>query len=168
MYILELLTVQQYAKMAGISLPGAYKRLNGILKDRVHKVNGKIFIDVSGLDLNPLVESTDENIEEENQDESSNRAGLQDILKEKESLIFSLQTMVKSKDELIETLQSQYQAQLSAKDETIAALQAQVQQMQNQIDNLTQLLSQAQQIQMSQQLAVVQRKHSFWDRFFKR
>ena len=84
MYILELLTVQQYAEMAGISLPGAYKRLNGILKDRVHKVNGKIFIDVSGLDLNPLKESIEENTLQENQDKSSNIAGLQDIIKVKE------------------------------------------------------------------------------------
>ena len=161
MYILELLTVQQYAEMAGISLPGAYKRLNGILKDRVHKVNGKIFIDVSGLDLNPLKESIEENTLQENQDKSSNIASLQDIIKVKEELIQNLKQQ-------IETLQNQYQAQLSTKDETIAALQAQIQQMQNQIDNLTQLLSQAQQIQMSQQLAIVQRKHSFWDRFFKR
>lgn len=161
MYILELLTVQQYAKMAGISLPGAYKRLNGILKDRVHKVNGKIFVDVSGLDLNPLVESTDENIEEENQDKSSNRAGLQEVIQVKEELIQALKQQ-------IESLQNQYQAQLSTKDETIAALQAQMQQMQNQIDNLTQLLSQAQQLVMSQQLAIVQRKPSFWSRFFRK
>lgn len=161
MYILELLTVQQYAEMAGISLPGAYKRLNGILKDRVHKVNGKIFIDVSGLDLNPLKESIEENTLQENQDKSSDISGLQDIIKVKEELIQNLKQQ-------IETLQNQYQAQLSTKDETIAALQAQIQQMQHQIDNLTQLLSQAQQLAMSQQLAIVQRKHSFWDRFFKR
>ena len=161
MYILELLTVQQYAGIAGISLAGAYKRLNGNLKDRVHKVNGKIFIDVSGLDLNPLVESTDENIEVENQDKSSNRASLQEVIQVKEELIQNLKQQ-------IESLQNQYQAQLSTKDETIAALQAQMQQMQNQVDNLTQLLSQAQQIQMSQQLAIVQRKPSFWSRFFKR
>ena len=158
MYILELLTVQQYAEMAGISLPGAYKRLNGILKDRVHKVNGKIFIDVSGLDLNPLKESIVENTLQENQDKSSNIAGLQDIIKVKEELIQNLKQQ-------IETLQNQYQAQLSTKDETIAALQAQIHQMEHQIDNLTQLLSQAQQLAMSQQLAVIQHKPSFWSRF---
>ena len=158
MYILELLTVQQYAEMAGISLPGAYKRLNGILKDRVHKVNGKIFIDVSGLDLNPLKESLEENTLQENQDKSSNIAGLQDIIKVKEELIQNLKQQ-------IETLQNQYQAQLSTKDETIAALQAQIHQMEHQIDNLTQLLSQAQQLAMSQQLAVIQHKPSFWSRF---
>lgn len=158
MYILELLTVQQYAEMAGISLPGAYKRLNGILKDRVHKVNGKIFIDVSGLDLNPLKESIEENTLQENQDKSSNIAGLQDIIKVKEELIQNLKQQ-------IETLQNQYQAQLSTKDETIAALQAQIHQMEHQIDNLTQLLSQAQQLAMSQQLAVIQHKPSFWSRF---
>lgn len=160
MYILELLTVQQYAEMAGISLPGAYKRLNGILKDRVHKVNGKIFIDVSGLDLNPLKESIVENTLQENQDKSSNIAGLQDIIKVKEELIQNLKQQ-------IETLQNQYQAQLSTKDETIAALQAQIHQMEHQIDNLTQLLSQAQQLAMSQQLAVIQHKPSFWSRFFR-
>ena len=158
MYILELLTVQQYAEMAGISLPGAYKRLNGILKDRVHKVNGKIFIDVSGLDLNPLKESIEENTLQENQDKSSNIAGLQDIIKVKEELIQNLKQQ-------IETLQNQYQAQLSTKDETIAALQAQIHQMEHHIDNLTQLLSQAQQLAMSQQLAVIQHKPSFWSRF---
>lgn len=158
MYILELLTVQQYAEMAGISLPGAYKRLNGILKDRVHKVNGKIFIDVSGLDLNPLKESIEENTLQENQDKSSNIAGLQDIIKVKEELIQNLKQQ-------IETLQNQYQAQLSTKDETIAALQAQIHQMEHQIDNLTQLLSQAQQLAMSQQLAIIQHKPSFWSRF---
>ena len=158
MYILELLTVQQFAEMAGISLPGAYKRLNGILKDRVHKVNGKIFIDVSGLDLNPLKESIEENTLQENQDKSSNIAGLQDIIKVKEELIQNLKQQ-------IETLQNQYQAQLSTKDETIAALQAQIHQMEHQIDNLTQLLSQAQQLAMSQQLAVIQHKPSFWSRF---
>ena len=84
-----------------------------------------------------------------------------DIIKVKEELIQNLKQQ-------IESLQNQYQAQLSTKDETIAALQAQMQQMQNQVDNLTQLLSQAQQIQMSQQLAIVQRKPSFWSRFFKR
>ena len=144
--------------MAGISLPGAYKRLNGILKDRVHKVNGKIFIDVSGLDLNPLKESIEENTLQENQDKSSNIAGLQDIIKVKEELIQNLKQQ-------IETLQNQYQAQLSTKDETIAALQAQIHQMEHQIDNLTQLLSQAQQLAMSQQLAVIQHKPSFWSRF---
>lgn len=158
MYILELLTAQQYAEMAGISLPGAYKRLNGILKDRVHKVNGKIFIDVSGLDLNPLKESIEENTLQENQDKSSNIAGLQDIIKVKEELIQNLKQQ-------IETLQNQYQAQLSTKDETIAALQAQIHQMEHQIDNLTQLLSQAQQLAMSQQLAIIQHKPSFWSRF---
>lgn len=158
---MELLTVQQYAEMAGISLPGAYKRLNGILKDRVHKVNGKIFIDVSGLDLNPLKESIEENTLQENQDKSSNIAGLQDIIKVKEELIQNLKQQ-------IETLQNQYQAQLSTKDETIAALQAQIHQMEHQIDNLTQLLSQAQQLAMSQQLAIVQHKPSFWSRFFKK
>lgn len=161
MYILELLTVQQYAEMAEISLPGAYKRLNGILKDRVHKVNGKIFIDVSGLDLNPLKESIEENTLQENQDKSSNIAGLQDIIKVKEELIQNLKQQ-------IETLQNQYQAQLSTKDETIASLQAQIHQMEHQIDNLTQLLSQAQQLAMSQQLAIVQHKPSFWSRFFRK
>ena len=161
MYILELITVQRYAEMAGISLPGAYKRLNGILKDRVHKVNGKIFIDVSGLDLNPLKESIEENTLQENQDKSSNIAGLQDIIKVKEELIQNLKQQ-------IETLQNQYQAQLSTKDETITALQAQIHQMEHQIDNLTQLLSQAQQLTISQQLAIVQRKPSFWSRFFKK
>lgn len=163
MDVLELLTVQQYSEMAGISLAGAYKRLNGNLKNRVHKVKGKTFVDVSGLDLIQPVESQKENQVENTvqrkQDKSSSGAGLQEIIQSKEELIQSLQQQV-------ETLQNQYQAQLSTKDETIAALQAQVQQLQHQIDSLTQLLSQAQQLAMSQQLAIVQRKPSFWSKFF--
>lgn len=138
-----------------------YKQFENKLKNRKKVIDGLTYVDISGLDLDSKVESTEKNIEEENQDKSSNNAGLQEIIKVKEELIQNLKQQ-------IETLQNQYQAQLSIKDETIAALQAQIQQMQNQVDNLTQLLSQAQQIQMSQQLAIVQRKPSFWDRFFKK
>ena len=158
---MELLTVKEYAELVNISVGGVYKQFENKLKNRKKVIDGLTYVDISGLDLDSKVESTEKNIEEENQDKSSNRAGLQEILQVKEELIQNLKQQ-------IETLQNQYQAQLSTKDETIAALQAQIQQMQNQVDNLTQLLSQAQQIQMSQQLAIVQRKPSFWSRFFKR
>ena len=158
---MELLTVKEYSELVNISVGGVYKQFENKLKNRKKIIDGLTYVDVSGLDLNLKVESTEKNIEEENQDKSSNRAGLQEVIQVKEELIEALKQQ-------IATLQNQYQAQLSTKDETIAALQAQIQQMQNQVDNLTQLLSQAQQIQMSQQLAIVQRKHSFWDRFFKR
>lgn len=158
---MELLTVKEYSELVNISVGGVYKQFENKLKNRKKIIDGLTYVDVSGLDLNLKVESTEKNIEEENQDKSSNRAGLQEVIQVKEELIGALKQQ-------IATLQNQYQAQLSTKDETIAALQAQIQQMQNQVDNLTQLLSQAQQIQMSQQLAIVQRKHSFWDRFFKR
>ena len=158
---MELLTVKEYSELVNISVGGVYKQFENKLKNRKKIIDGLTYVDVSGLDLNLKVESTEKNIEEENQDKSSNRAGLQEVIQVKEELIEALKQQ-------IATLQNQYQAQLSTKDETIAALQAQMQQMQNQVDNLTQLLSQAQQIQMSQQLAIVQRKHSFWDRFFKR
>lgn len=158
---MELLTVKEYSELVNISVGGVYKQFENKLKNRKKIIDGLTYVDVSGLDLNLKVECIGENIEEENQDKSSNIAGLQEILQVKEELIEALKQQ-------IATLQNQYQAQLSTKDETIAALQAQMQQMQNQIDNLTQLLSQAQQLAMSQQLAIVQRKHSFWDRFFKR
>ena len=158
---MELLTVKEYAELVNISVGGVYKQFENKLKNRKKVIDGLTYVDISGLDLDSKVESTEKNIEEENQDKSSNNAGLQEIIKVKEELIQNLKQQ-------IETLQNQYQAQLSIKDETIAALQAQIQQMQNQVDNLTQLLSQAQQIQMSQQLAIVQRKPSFWDRFFKK
>lgn len=158
---MELLTVKEYSELVNISVGGVYKQFENKLKNRKKVIDGLTYVDISGLDLDSKVESTEKNIEEENQDKSSNNAGLQEIIKVKEELIQNLKQQ-------IETLQNQYQAQLSIKDETIAALQAQIQQMQNQVDNLTQLLSQAQQIAMSQQLAIVQKKHSFWDRFFKR
>ncbi len=158
---MELLTVKEYSELVNISVGGVYKQFENKLKNRKKVIDGLTYVDISGLDLDSKVESTEKNIEEENQDKSSNNAGLQEIIKVKEELIQNLKQQ-------IETLQNQYQAQLSIKDETIAALQAQIQQMQNQVDNLTQLLSQAQQIQMSQQLAIVQRKPSFWDRFFKK
>lgn len=158
---MELLTVKEYSELVNISVGGVYKQFENKLKNRKKIIDGLTYVDVSGLDLNLKVECIGENTEKENQDKSSNRADLQEILQVKEELIQALKQQ-------IETLQNQYQAQLSTKDETIAALQAQIQQMQNQIDNLTQLLSQAQQIQMSQQLAIVQRKPSFWDRFFKK
>lgn len=158
---MELLTVKEYSEMVNISVGGVYKQFENKLKNRKKIIDGLTYVDISGLDLDSKVESTEKNIEEENQDKSSNNAGLQEIIKVKEELIQNLKQQ-------IETLQNQYQAQLSIKDETIAALEAQVQQMQHQINSLTQLLSQAQQLAMSQQLAIVQRKHSFWDRFFKR
>lgn len=158
---MELLTVKEYSELVNISVGGVYKQFENKLKNRKKVIDGLTYVDISGLDLDSKVESKEKNIEEENQDKSSNIAGLQEILQVKEELIEALKQQ-------IATLQNQYQAQLSTKDETIAALQAQMQQMQNQVDNLTQLLSQAQQIAMSQQLAIVQKKHSFWDRFFKR
>lgn len=144
---MELLTVKEYAELVNISVGGVYKQFENKLKNRKKTIDGLTYVDVSGLDLNLKVESTEKNIEEENQDKSSNRAGLQEVIQVKEELIQNLKQQ-------IETQQNQYQAQ--------------IQQMQHQIDNLTQLLSQAQQLAMSQQLAIVQRKHSFWDRFFKR
>lgn len=144
---MELLTVKEYAELVNISVGGVYKQFENKLKNRKKTIDGLTYVDVSGLDLNLKVESTEKNIEEENQDKSSNRAGLQEVIQVKEELIQNLKQQ-------IATQQNQYQAQ--------------IQQMQHQIDNLTQLLSQAQQLAMSQQLAIVQRKHSFWDRFFKR
>lgn len=144
---MELLTVKEYAELVNISVGGVYKQFENKLKNRKKTIDGLTYVDVSGLDLNLKVESTEKNIEEENQDKSSNRAGLQEVIQVKEELIQNLKQQ-------IETQQNQYQAH--------------IQQMQHQIDNLTQLLSQAQQLAMSQQLAIVQRKHSFWDRFFKR
>lgn len=158
---MELLTVKEYAELVNISVGGVYKQFENKLKNRKKVIDGLTYVDISGLDLDSKVESTEKNIEEENQDKSSNRAGLQEVIQVKEELIQNLKQQ-------IATQQNQYQAQLSAKDETIAALQAQVQQMQHQIDNLTQLLSQAQQLAMSQQLAIVQRKPSFWSRFFRK
>lgn len=158
---MELLTVKEYSELVNISVGGVYKQFENKLKNRKKIIDGLTYVDVSGLDLNLKVECIGENIEKENQDKSSNIAGLQEILQVKEELIEALKQQ-------IATLQNQYQAQLSTKDETIAALQAQMQQMQNQIDNLTQLLSQAQQLAMSQQLAIVQRKPSFWSRFFRK
>lgn len=158
---MELLTVKEYSEMVNISVGGVYKQFENKLKNRKKIIDGLTYVDISGLDLDSKVESTEKNIEEENQDKSSNNAGLQEIIKVKEELIQNLKQQ-------IETLQNQYQAQLSIKDETIAALQAQVQQMQHQINSLTQLLSQAQQLAMSQQLAIVQHKPSFWSRFFRK
>lgn len=158
---MELLTVKEYSELVNISVGGVYKQFENKLKNRKKIIDGLTYVDVSGLDLNLKVECIGENIEKENQDKSSNIAGLQEILQVKEELIEALKQQ-------IATLQNQYQAQLSTKDETIAALQAQIQQMQHQIDNLTQLLSQAQQLAMSQQLTIVQRKPSFWSRFFRK
>lgn len=158
---MELLTVKKYAELVNISVGGVYKQFENKLKNRKKIIDGLTYVDISGLDLDSKVESTEKNIEEENQDKSSNRAGLQEVIQVKEELIQNLKQQ-------IATLQNQYQTQLSIKDETIAALQAQVQQMQHQINSLTQLLSQAQQLAISQQLAIVQRKPSFWSRFFKK
>lgn len=172
---MELLSVQDYAERAGISLQGAYKRLNGSLKNRIHKVDGKTFIDVSGLDLIEPVESKEENKVEDteplNLDNADNNWIYKEILQEK----FSLQATIKGQEDLIlslrqqiEGIQSQYQAQLMAKDETIRVLQAQIQSQQQQLDKLAELLHQAQQIQIGQQLAIVQNKPSLWQRLFHR
>ena len=141
---MELLTVKEYAELVNISVGGVYKQFENKLKNRKKIIDGLTYVDVSGLDLNLKVESTEKNIEEENQDKSSNRAGLQEVIQVKEELIQNLKQQ-------IATQQNQYQAQ--------------IQQMQHQIDNLTQLLSQAQQLAMSQQLAIIQHKPSFWSRF---
>lgn len=171
--------MQEYAKMAGISLAGAYKRINGRLKERIIKIENKTYINVSNLDL-LLPEEEQEEIQVEDADpltpdKSDNSGDLLEILQEKDGIINTLQATITGQDTLIQSLrqqidgmQSQYQAQLAAKDETISTLQGQVQSQQTQLDKLAELLHQSQQMQIGQLVAVQQSKPSLWQRIFHR
>ena len=152
-----MVSVLEYAEAHKISVQAVYKKMKTSLKDRVKRVDGKLFIELEEEeDLQPIEEQVEETVEPEEQPEreEADNIGLSALILEKERLIAALEQGLKSKDEVITALQDRIASQ------------------EQQIDNLTRLAEQAQQLQRNQQLALVQvqqeQRRSLWQRIFRR
>ena len=154
---MKMVSVLEYAEAHKISVQAVYKKMKTSLKDRVKRVDGKLFIELEEEeDLQPIEEQVEETVEPEEQPEreEADNIGLSALILEKERLIAALEQGLKSKDEVITALRDRIASQ------------------EQQIDNLTRLAEQAQQLQRNQQLALVQvqqeQRRSLWQRIFRR
>lgn len=154
---MKMVSVLEYAEAHKISVQAVYKKMKTSLKDRVKRVDGKLFIELEEEeDFQPIEEQVEETVEPEEQPEreEADNIGLSALILEKERLIAALEQGLKSKDEVITALQDRIASQ------------------EQQIDNLTRLAEQAQQLQRNQQLALVQvqqeQRRSLWQRIFRR
>ena len=154
---MKMVSVLEYAEAHKISVQAVYKKMKTSLKDRVKRIDGKLFIELEEEEnLQPIEEQVEETVEPEEQPEreEADNIGLSALILEKERLIAALEQGLKSKDEVITALQDRIASQ------------------EQQIDNLTRLAEQAQQLQRNQQLALVQvqqeQRRSLWQRIFRR
>ena len=154
---MKMVSVLEYAEAHKISVQAVYKKMKTSLKDRVKRIDGKLFIELEEEEnLQSIEEQVEEAVESEGQPEreEADNSGFSALILEKERLIAALEQGLKSKDEVITALQDRIASQ------------------EQQINNLTRLAEQAQQLQHNQQLALVQvqqeQRRSLWQRIFRR
>ena len=105
---MKMVSVLEYAEAHKISVQAVYKKMKTSLKDRVKRVDGKLFIELEEEeDLQPIEEQVEETVEPEEQPEreEADNIGLSALILEKERLIAALEQGLKSKDEVITALQ---------------------------------------------------------------
>lgn len=150
---MKYLSVAEYAKMAGLSVPTVYRKIEKELKKYAKKVDGKWKISSHAL-------SVLENGDSQEPEKGSNEGALSVLIDEKDLIIADLKARLEGKEEIINSLR-----------ELISSQKSQIQAQQTQIEDLTRALETAQQIANTSkaQLAIVSaEKAPWWNRLFQK